>query len=456
MHVAQSQIVNLYCPEEKGQKGRIIMSNNTNTQNNAAVNQNVKEESTMNTNTNTISNNARVAGATPFALLGAGLAAGAELCRQAAEFIGGDQVSRAPGYEYLAAHTAGSLSAKRKAAIKEAVMANTPLGKHSPYVEWDKWHWVPSQSYIEAQKKAGYEEAFLLSLYKAANGLINFAKYGKGNIRAEYKGVSYAARIYIHLANHAAYLRDKKGVKNAMEQLEAFYKEACWLSMVSQDKLPKWEDVKAVAEEALKNGAKKETAAAAANLKHSQEPEVAPQPVPEPIAVGLEKVSGEVRDLIVSEIAPGFDSGSVEVEEVKDGIVFVSACLCGEPASVRIDVNTLMYSSAYFEANECFKDDLSLEVVDVDELREGRAPAEAESSGADQEPEEVVRKYDELRKVVGVTAVRANNAKAAAEKAKAAFEAGKINASEMRHFIEKAASKFPEGSDEAAAILALC
>lgn len=100
-------------------------------------------------------------------------------------------------------------------------------------------------------------------------------------------------------------------------------------------------------------------------------------------------------------------------------------------------------------------------VEEVPEVREGRAPAfddldaEAEVSDADPEPEVVVRKYDELRKVVGVTAVRANNAKAAALKAAAAFEAGKINASEMRLFLEKAASKLPEGSDEAAAILAI-
>lgn len=312
-------------------------------------------------NTNAIFNNARVAGATPFTLLGAGLAAGAELCRQAAEFIGGDQVSRAPGYEYLASHTAGSLSAKRKAAVKAAVMSNTPLGKHSPNVEWDKWHWVCSATYVQAQKKAG-KEAFLPSLYKAANGLICFAKYGKGDLSTQYKGVSYARRIEKAVYDHATWLLEVKGVENAMEQLEAFYKEACWLSMVDSSKLPTWEDIKGVT---------------------SRE---------------------DAAEDLAAEIA------------------------ADEPAETKPE----------------------------EEAREGRAPAvETEVSGADPEPE-VVRKYSDLLKAIGVKAVRAANAKEAAEKAGMAHTNGVINAAEFRAVIEKAASKFPEGSQEAAEILALC
>lgn len=341
------------------------MANNNTSTNNTNVANN-KEANTMNNNTSTIftADNARMAGAAPAVWAGDILAAGAEMCRKAAEFIGGGQEKRVVGYNYLAARTTGSLTKSAKAAMTAAAKATmeekSPLTHHSPNVDWDKWHWVPSATYVQAQKKAG-KEAFLPSLYKAANGLINFAKYGKGDLTTQYKGVSYARMIEKAIYGHATWLLEKKGLKNVFDRLEAFYKEACWLSMVDSSKLPTWEDIKAATS--------KEDAA---------------------------------EDL-AAEIA------------------------ADEPAETEPKAETKK---------------------EEEEAREGRAP--------ETEPEESVRKYNDLLKVIGVKAVRANNAKGVAEKAAAAFEAGKINASEKKLFIEKAASKFPEGSQEAAQILALC
>lgn len=257
----------------------------------------------------------------------------------------------------------------------KATPAPTPQTvSHSPLVEWDEWHWVPSQAAQEAARARGQKEAFLQHLYKGSNALICLAKYGKGDLGKVFKGRSYAEWICMAIAGHAEYLRDKKGVADAFSRLGQYYAQAVKRAFVP---CPSWEEMKAAA-------------AAAANLKHSQEP--VPQPVPQVPPVVEENLAEEMAEELAM------------LHELPDA---------------------------------------------APEPREGRAPA------TPAEPEEVVRKYDELRKVIGVTAVRANNAKRAAEKAAAAFKAGKINASEMRLFLEKAASKLPEGSDEAAAILAI-
>lgn len=218
----------------------------------------------MTTQNNTTTISIRAIAAAPVAVATSAAIVVAETGAAITRIIAGEDYDKVVLHNFIESHTTGSIFSDmweemEEEETKKEETEKSPLTDHSDKVEWSKWHWVCSAAYIEAQKKAG-KEAILPSLYKASNGLINFAKYGKGDPNTQYKGVSYACRIYAHIANHAAWLRDEKGVKNAMEQLEAFYKEACWLSMVAEDKLPAWEDIKAAAEEALKNGAKEEAA----------------------------------------------------------------------------------------------------------------------------------------------------------------------------------------------------
>ena len=280
-----------------------------------------------------------------------------------------------PEFERRLAECFAAAKAEQEAAAPQPAPAPAKEVSISPMVVWDQWHWVPSKLAEEEARKQG-REAKLLYLYKGSNALINLAKYGKGDLRAVYKGRCYAEWICMALTAWAEYLRTKKGVTDAHSRLGQYYAQAAKRAFVA---CPNWEEVKAVAAEAKAARAASQPAQAPAK-QAKPEPVSQPAPAPEP-----------------------------PVEEVP-------------------------------------------------EVREGRAPAfddldaEAEISGA--EPE-VVRKYDELRKVVGVTAVRASNAKGAAEKARAAFEAGKINSAEFDLFIKKAASKFPEGSKEAAEILSV-
>jgi len=229
-----------------------------NNQNNAAANNQdaSKEANVMSNNTtNTAAffsvNNARVAGAAPFTLLGAGLAAGAELCCKAAEFIGGDQVSRAPGYGYLAARVTGavlSINTSDAIAAAKAKMAakKEEKGDHSDMVEWKKGRWVPSAKAQEAAKKAGYEQAFLPHMYKAANWIIRVAKEGGDKVYSSAQGEthSYLGWTFKTIFRHADYM-EGKGVKNAKsaEKLAEYFGQACKHSKVEADKLPTWEQV---------------------------------------------------------------------------------------------------------------------------------------------------------------------------------------------------------------------
>ena len=240
---------------EEGQKGRIIMSNNTQN-NNAVVNNNVKEESTMSKIFNV--NNAKVAAATPFTLAGAGAAFVAEVCRASAEKIAGDQVSRAPGYGYLAAHTTGSISSKKMAAMAEALKAEAKKEaseeKHSKYATWDKWHWVAS----EAAKEKGWG---IPSLYKAANRLIDCSRKGADFVPSykdgDDKPHTLAVWVYRGLYDHITNVL-KKDVDD--DRLKTAFEQAVKLSKASIDKLPKVEDIIAFAqaEAKLVNNAKVE------------------------------------------------------------------------------------------------------------------------------------------------------------------------------------------------------
>lgn len=231
------------------------MSNNTQN-NNAVVNNNVKEESTMSKIFNV--NNAKVAAATPFTLAGAGAAFVAEVCRASAEKIAGDQVSRAPGYGYLAAHTTGSISSKKMAAMAEALKAEAKKEaseeKHSKYATWDKWHWVAS----EAAKEKGWG---IPSLYKAANRLIDCSRKGADFVPSykdgDDKPHTLAVWVYRGLYDHITNVL-KKDVDD--DRLKTAFEQAVKLSKASIDKLPKLEDIIAFAqaEAKLVNNAKAE------------------------------------------------------------------------------------------------------------------------------------------------------------------------------------------------------
>lgn len=310
----------------------------------------------------------------------------------AARKVAGEHWSKLPGSNYNDRLLQAVISGKSPEPVPAPAASQTASAPAkgvsiSPMVVWDKWHWVPSQLAEEEARKQG-REAKLLYLYKGSNALINLAKYGKGDLRAVYKGRCYAEWICMAISAWAEYLRTKKGVTDAHSRLGQYYTQAAKRAFVA---CPNWEEVKAVAAEAKAARAASQPAQAPAK---QAKPEPVPQPAPVPQAPPI--VEENLAEEMAEELAM--------LHELPDA---------------------------------------------APEPREGRAPA------TPAEPEEVVRKYDELRKVIGVTAVRANNAKGAAEKAAAAFKAGKINASEMRLFLEKAASKLPEGSDEAAAILAI-
>ncbi len=218
--MAQPQINYLYCPR-KGQKGVIIMTNVF------------------------TSKSARIAAATPFTLMGAGAAFTAEACRVAAEKLGGKHVSKAPGYGYLAAHTTGFGKGAKAAAISAL---DKKLGfKVSPKVTWNGRRWVAS----EAWKQEKGEQAFLLSLYKAANKLLDIHDKGANGLLAipNYKdkeGQSHTLAMWV-IRDLESHLRGNNE-KTTEENMKKAYGQAVVRTYLQASDLPTYEEVVAVAE----------------------------------------------------------------------------------------------------------------------------------------------------------------------------------------------------------------
>lgn len=127
----------------------------------------------------------------------------------------------------------------------EEVAAPTEKG-HSDMVEWKKGKWVPSAKAQEVAKKAGYEQAFLPQMYKAANWISRVAKEGGDKVYSTAQGEThtYLGWTYKAVYGHAAFM-EGKGVKNAKtaEKLAEYFEQACKHSKMAEDKLPTWEEV---------------------------------------------------------------------------------------------------------------------------------------------------------------------------------------------------------------------
>lgn len=195
------------------------------------------------------SKSARIAAATPFTLAGAAAAFTAEACRAAAEKLGGEHVSKAPGYGYLAAHTTGFGKGAKAAAISAL---DKKLGfKVSPKVTWDGHKWVVS----EAWKQEKGEQAFLLSLYKAANRLIAIHREtakGVANVLLQapnYKdgnGQSHCYAMWV-VRDLESHLRGNNE-KTTDENMKKAYGQAVVRTYLQASDLPTYEEVVAVAE----------------------------------------------------------------------------------------------------------------------------------------------------------------------------------------------------------------
>ena len=187
----------------------------------------------------------RVAGATPFTLAGAAAAFTAEACRAAAEKLGGEHVSKAPGYGYLAAHTTGFGKGAKAAAISAL---DKKLGfKVSPKVTWNGRRWVVS----EAWKQEKGEQAFLLSLYKAANKLLDVHDKGANGLLAipNYKdkeGQSHTLAMWV-IRDLESHLRGNNE-KTTDENMKKAYGQAVVRTYLQASDLPTYEEVVAVAE----------------------------------------------------------------------------------------------------------------------------------------------------------------------------------------------------------------
>lgn len=361
------------CIAPRGQKGVFTMTNNTNTTN-AAANNAVKEANTMSNNTTTnntagffSTNNARVAGATPFTLLGAGLAAGAEVCRKAAEFIGGDQVSRAPGYGYLAAHTTGKLSSKRMAAMAEALKAQAAMKEekaekidHSDMVEWKRGRWIPSEKATAQAKKNGHDQAFLPQMYKAANWIIRVVKEGGDKVYSAANGEThtYLGWVYKNVFGHASFM-EGKGVKNAKaaEKLKEYFEQACKHSRVSADKLPTWEQVCAAvqAEQKLAKEEAAEEKAEAPRITVEEDREILSEEMAEEIAMLKELPDQEARDGRAPKTAP---ATNVNVKGIVRALGIVrlkedNAWEVAEKAKAAFEAATLTEEEFYAVVDAC-------------------------------------------------------------------------------------------------------
>lgn len=191
------------------------------------------------------SKSARIAAATPFTLMGAGAAFTAEACRVAAEKLGGEHVSKAPGYGYLAAHTTGFGKGAKAAAISAL---DKKLGfKVSPKVAWNGRRWVVS----EAWKQEKGEQAFLLSLYKAANKLLDIHDKGANGLLAipGYKdkdGQSHTLAMWVirALESHIHGNKEETTEKN----MKKAYQQAVVRTYLPEEDLPTYEEVLAVAQ----------------------------------------------------------------------------------------------------------------------------------------------------------------------------------------------------------------
>ena len=191
------------------------------------------------------SKSARIAAATPFTLAGAAAAFTAEACRVAAEKLGGEHVSKAPGYGYLAAHTTGFGKGAKAAAISAL---DKKLGfKVSPKVTWNGRRWVVS----EAWKQEKGEQAFLLSLYKAANKLLDVHDKGANGLLAipNYKdkeGQSHTLAMWV-IRDLESHLRGNNE-KTTDENMKKAYQQAVVRTYLPKEDLPTYEEVVAVAE----------------------------------------------------------------------------------------------------------------------------------------------------------------------------------------------------------------
>lgn len=200
------------------------------------------------TSTNSIfsSANARMAGAAPVVWAGDILAAGAEVCRKAAEFIGGGQEKRVVGYNYLAARTTGSLTKSAKAAMTAAAKAAMEE-KHSDMVQKKGHRWVPSQKAVDAAKKSGHEKALIPHLYTAANWLAACADEDASKVYTAGNGTAhtYAGWAFTSLRKHASFLKGKN-VKNAESpeaMLKYFELAAKKAAELTDKSLPTWESI---------------------------------------------------------------------------------------------------------------------------------------------------------------------------------------------------------------------
>ena len=161
---------------------------------------------------------------------------------------------KTPFHGMIDAHTKGFVFnvPDSKELLKKAVESKEEEKDHSDMVEWKKGKWVSSAKAMEQAKKAGHEKAFVPQIYKAANWLIRISKEGGDKVFTSSNGNShsYLGWAFHYTFEHAKYMFDKKGVKNAKtpEKLKEYFELACKHSKVDAAKLPSWEEVCAAAQ----------------------------------------------------------------------------------------------------------------------------------------------------------------------------------------------------------------
>ena len=198
--------------------------------------------------------NFRSAAATPFTTVAAASFVVAEATTKVAKKVAGKEAwGKTPFHKYVDAHATGVVfSFDFDADLKKVEEKKEEKADHSDMVEWKKGKWVSSAKAMEQAKKAGHEKAFVPQIYKAANWLIRISKEGGDKVFTSSNGNShsYLGWAFHYTFEHAKYMFDKKGVKNAKtpEKLKEYFELACKHSKVDAAKLPSWEEVCAAAQ----------------------------------------------------------------------------------------------------------------------------------------------------------------------------------------------------------------